>query len=47
MLEYAQSIALIGRFVPVERIRAYVAEYLDTTKTQIREKNGMIFNSRQ
>lgn len=38
MLEYAQSIALIGRFVPVERIRAYVAEYLDTTKTQIREK---------
>lgn len=38
MLEYAQSISVVGRFVPVKRIKKFVADYLTMTKTQIQEK---------
>ncbi len=38
MLEYAQTIPVIGRFVPVDLIKTFVTDYLNKTKTQIREK---------
>lgn len=38
MLEYAETIPVIGRFVPVNRIKTFVTDYLNKTKTQIREK---------
>ncbi|KTD03583.1 preprotein translocase subunit SecA [Legionella feeleii] len=38
MLEFAQTIPVIGRFVPVDRIKTFVADYLDKTKIQLREK---------
>ncbi|QMT60000.1 preprotein translocase subunit SecA [Legionella sp. PC997] len=38
MLEFAQSIPVIGKLVPVVSIRTYVEQYLDVTKNQIREK---------
>jgi hypothetical protein len=38
MLEYAKSLPVIGRVVPVDRIKTFINGYLDATKTQIREK---------
>lgn len=38
MLDYAQSIPIVGRLLPKERIKKFLVEYLDTTHTQIKEK---------
>jgi preprotein translocase subunit SecA len=38
LIAYAQKIPVIGYLVPAERIKTFIAEYLDTTKKQIEEK---------
>ncbi|WP_454783093.1 preprotein translocase subunit SecA [Legionella sp. WA2022007384] len=38
MLEFAQTIPVIGKLVPVKSIRSYIENYIDTTKAKILEK---------
>ncbi|MFT4060196.1 MAG: preprotein translocase subunit SecA [Legionella sp.] len=38
MLNYAQAIPVIGNLLPIERIKKFITNYLNTTKAQIKEK---------
>lgn len=38
MIDYCQSIPVLGRYVPVDQIKTFIADYFKTTKEQICEK---------